>query len=750
MTLVREPEELLETVEAPAEPSLTPEREPPVPFGEFARPLLAATLASVAAGLVVGGIFGSWAARLIAVLAAAIGAGWCVVVLRSRNRLLAQAAFLPVLMIAAVIAVVASSGGTISGLPTLLREAIDGGRSFRPPVPFDPGWRFLIVAIVGMLSFAASMVAVVMERARLGVALPVPLIALAAISQPDGSAFVAALSAFVPMLGAIALLYGDNEGAGLGRDFELKRAVRGVVGLAVIVVLLFGVSKAGFLFPEPVYDPDDQPQKPRPIPLSKTRDRVLFEVTTDSDLTGPWRIGALDVYREDAFQSVPSLSRLEALPDDGSLASLRADESFLTVDITVRDLGDSAAMPVLAGSTRIATTPAIELRTDPRYEIVRVPSGRVPAGTSYTLTLPPYPTNAELAKAPPGARATLAEQLEAPEPPSVVQDLLAAAPDDPWRKLDALRQTLLERVVASGPGTPAEVSVSRVARILKPVAKGDDGNEATPFEIVATEGLLARWAGIPSRIGFGYDGLNKEKELLTVRPRNAAQWLETYFEGFGWVPLIGQPDKAKTSLANDPENDAPKTIASSDVVAQVFIVYERRDIVLLYQRVRHAVFLAAPWVGAALVLAVVWPGFAKMLRSRNRRRWAEGLGPRAQIAVEYAEFRDRAIDLNVGDDYDSPLEYLGKIEPDAEHEELAWLVARTVYGDLEGSVTDNDALAAEELSHSMRRRISRAQPATVRALAFISRASIELPFSSELPNLRTFKARSLILLGARR
>ena len=43
--------------------------------------------------------------------------------------------------------------------------------------------------------------------------------------------------------------------------------------------------------------------------------------------------------------------------------------------------------------------------------------------------------------------------------------------------------------------------------------------------------MLARWAGIPARIGFGFDGVNDENGVLTVRPGNAAQWLEVYFEG---------------------------------------------------------------------------------------------------------------------------------------------------------------------------------------------------------------------------
>ena len=81
-----------------------------------------------------------------------------------------------------------------------------------------------------------------------------------------------------------------------------------------------------FLFPKPVYDPTDKPQKPKAVPLSAAKDRVLFEVKTDSQITGPWRTGVLDVYDDDAWKLPPYDSdRFEPLAADGLLTSLRAD-----------------------------------------------------------------------------------------------------------------------------------------------------------------------------------------------------------------------------------------------------------------------------------------------------------------------------------------------------------------------------------------------------------------------------------------
>ena len=74
-------------------------------------------------------------------------------------------------------------------------------------------------------------------------------------------------------------------------------------------------------------------------------------------------------------------------------------------------------------------------------------------------------------------------------------------------------------------------------------------------------------------------------------------------------------------------------------------------------------------------------------------------------------------------------------EPDGEHNELAWLTARTLYGDLGAHVTDDDARAAEELSLSLRTRLRQAQPLQVRAVGFLSKSSLLKPYTEEVPTV---------------
>lgn len=696
-----------------------------------ARPALAAALATAAAGVVIGGIFASWPARGFGVFAAFLGASWALVAVRAQRPVVMHALLPLVLLLVSAISLVPAPGGP-GELPTLVTEAIDAGRAIRPPVPFDPGWRVLILLVIGVIGFASAWVGLSYQRPKLAILIPLPLVGLASVTQPDSEQFVAGVGALLPVLAAIGVIFGGDtvQTRELDRQFELRRLVRGALAGVPIVVLLVAFNSANFLFPAPVYDPDDQPQKPRAAPLSAAQDRVLFEVSGGSPFTGPWRTGALDVYEDDNWL-IPGFDagRMEELGSDGVVTDRRAGATQHQVIITVRDLGDSAVLPSLAGTTQV--TSDRELVRDPRVGTLRVPSGRVPAGTVYTLQLPDYPTAEQLeAVDEPGGGDELERQREVPDPPPEIQALLDRSPTNPWRRLDFLRAELLDVVTASGAGAPVAVPPEKVVDLIAGSQTG------TPFEIVAAEALLARWAGVPSRVAFGFDGLNVEDEIETVRPRNAAQWLEVWFDGYGWVPLIGAPKKAEANLDSDPNARFDPTIEPSDDIAvEVYLPFEKQDLTQLYQRIRDTVLRFLPLVALVAVTWVGWPVAAKTRRRAHRRRWAAARGPRHQVAVEYAEFRDTAIDLGVGDIYDTPLEYLSKVRDDKEHRELAWLASRCIYGDMLERATDADALAAEELSTSLRRRLSQGQPLQVRLIAPVSRASLAQPYTDEVPNI---------------
>src|SRR5207249_2890382 len=178
---------------------------------------------------------------------------------------------------------------------------------------------------------------------------------------------------------------------------------------------------------------------------------------------------------------------------------------------------------------------------------------------------------------------------------------------------------------------------------------------------------------------------------------------------------------------------------SADVAVEVYIPVKLDNLRLLYQRVRLFLLRASPFIAALVLIYLGLPSIRRAQRRRKRRAWAHREGLREEIAVEYAEFRDAASDLNVGDPHATPLEFLAKVVADKEHRELAWLVTRATYGDLIDRVTLEDVDAARDMAASLRKRMFKVQPFQSRVLAALSRASLRAPYTYEVPNVRLLR-----------
>lgn len=706
----------------------------PAPVAPF-RPLLVGALSSTAAAMTAGGIFGSWPARLLATAAALFGVGWCFLTLRSaRRRVVLQLLLVPVMLALAAIVLLPGAGGNAS-FGGLISDAIKAGRLFRPPVPFDPGWRPILVLVFVSIGYAAGWVGTALERPLASLALPGAVIALTAITQPPGGQVLTALLAAGPLVAALGVMFGGDarNASGLSGSFEMKRLIRAVPAFAVAVVLLVVLNNSTFLFPKPVYNPQQKPQKPKSIPLSQVKNTVLF--TVDGPITGPWQEGILDVYQDGSFLLPPyNPNTAKKVGVTGSVVD-KSRTGSVTVNFVTGDLGNTQVLPGLVDPTDIDITSGPAPVYDPVSETFRMASGRVPDGMVYSESIPAYPTAAMLTKAPAlRDKKAFSTDLYAPAAPASVKRLLAGAPSNPWDRLDYMRNALLKVVISNGAGVPEPVTPARVNQILT-------GNHlASPYDIVATEVLLARWAGLPARIGYGFDGKNLEGKVYTVRPKNSAQWLEVYFQGYGWVPIVGTPPHAQANLNNNKNTQINPTVqASNNIAVELYIPVQLPNLEQLYQEIRGILLTVLPWIALALLVYLLLPWARKWRRSAKRRRWAAQLGPRAQIAVEYAELRDWATDLGVGDPLDSPLEFLDKVVPDEQHLELAWLVSRTLYGDLAASVTPEDVEAARQLSSSLRRRLFLPQPTQTKILCLLARASLSEPYTTEVPNVSLWR-----------
>lgn len=692
------------------------------------RPLAVAFLSAAAAALTTGGIFGSWPARLLGVVAVGVGVAWARLgVRRPQRRALVQIGMVPLALVLAAASLVIGGGNTSGGPLSLMQAAVRAGRLLRPPVPFDPGWRPLLVLIFLLLGFATAWVGAALGRMQLALVIPIPLLLLAAISQPSNQQLLAGILAFVPLVGALAVTFGGDgrSAANLTRSFELRRALRGGALMVPAVAAIIALNQTSFLFPKPTYNPQSKPQKPQAVPLSAITDADLFEVK--STITGPWKTGDLDTYDGSNWLLPPYLNKdIEALPANGRVGS--TPKPATTVTFTVRDLGTTPVLPSVVGATSIAVA-GQKLIYDRRDGTFREATGRVPAGLTYTVTLPTYPSPTSLESAGPLPRNFDRTYLYVPKAPRAVRALLLQAPDNPWQRLSFLLSKESAVEVAVGGGSPVPVPPSTVQRILA------GNHQGSPFELVATEALLARWAGVPARIGFGFDGVEQVNGLDTVRPRDAAQWLEVYFPGHGWIPIVTTPPRAKASLDNNKNvKFNPLIQPGTDVAVSIYVPVKIQNLTALYQQVRDVLLGLSPIIGGLVALYLVEPSLLRTLRRRRRRRWAAARSTETAILAEYCELRDAACDLGLGDPYATPIEFLDHLAEDDEHQELAWLVTRSLYGDMAGTAGPEDLEVARAYSRSLRRRLAGAQPVQSRVLALLSRNSLRDPYNRELPS----------------
>lgn len=706
---------------------------------------LSALLSTAAAGFVCAGLFPGIFPRLVGILGAGIGAGMVWLSYRARRTSAVQFLTVPVAVLAGTLLVVPDARGGTANLPSLVAEALRAGGVGQPPVPFDPGWRFLLVAFVIVLGAAAAALATGLNRPKLAVFLPVPVIFAALVAQSSQAGAAPVVGALALLVAALAVSFGVElvrEGATSG-GFELRRFGKGAAALSVVAAILAGLTQVGFLFPAPNQEQVIPPKRPEPSPPEP--DRELFVVRSVRQL--PWRAGVLDVYDGRGWLTPPFDARrlipvpaagVIALPAEGARPAgapqggvagaqprpgepAAVEATFVITDVR------GHVIPVIANLTRI-TREGFTVEYDPRTQTLRLPDRRAARGMTYTVEAPLPPRGQDLAKAAAPSPA-MKEFLSAPPAPPEISDLLGQAPKaDLFSRLQFVRQKLYEKVVAKGAGQPTDVPPERVVALLA-------GKPGTPFEITAAEALLARWVGVSSRIGYGYFGGDfKPHNEVSVRPRHAATWLEAYFQGYGWVPIVGTPPRAQSSLSSAEKNRNPSVRPSENLTLSAYVPVRLKSVRLLYVLVQYWAARTLPLVVVAILGMWLYPGLAKLIRRSRRRRWA-GRGVADRIRIAYAEFRDVAHDFNIGYPAQTPLEFLSKTEVDTEHSEFAWLVSRCLWGDLARDLREEDAALAEEMGRSLSARLRAAQPAMNRLFAYASRNSLRDPFTEEIPNL---------------
>lgn len=691
----------------------------------------------VAAAVMVGGIFKGISPRPYAAVAGILGVILGVWVRRIRNPALLNVGIAGgIILCGVLISIPAGSAANIFELGTFIRQSLEAADVRNPPITFDLGWHTIVGWLMGGLGFAAAWFGIELRRPAIGILASLPIVMIAAITVPDSQKVASGIACLVLFVVGLTLLSGvdmDSESEARSLSYELRRAAKALPMLAVITAGLFLLGSTDLLFPPTLIDPSQSANRPKYIPLTDVPDRVLF--TVKASITGPWRTGSLDVYQDNAWRLPPPKELdIKEVPRDGIV------DSELSPGVRATFVIEGLTGVVLPGLPNpygvVAQGPVINF--DRRNASFRLAEGSSAEGLEYTVVAARIPTVSELQNATSKPPKDLSGFLEIPAPPPAVSDLLAKAPNtSPWDRMDYLRNFFLDTVIADGEGRPKDVPVSRVADMLVGSKKG------TPYEIVAAQAMLARWAGVPSRIGYGFDGGNCAgtdksppcvdiKAPLEVRPRHGASFMEVYFPGYKWLPVIGQPRRSVTNISSEDTQQNQDLLPSDDISVKVFFPVATDPARFLFEQIRYYVLITLPFIFVIAVIYFAIPVVRKFIRRSKRRTWAMREGLAHRIGLAYAEYRDLCTDFGYRFNSDTPLMFLDRVVPDDEHTELAWLVTRCLWGDLREQVTISDVDAADEISRSLRKRLGQAHTATLRAVATASRLSLREPYAPSL------------------
>jgi len=697
----------------------------------------------VACAVMTGGIFTGVSPRFYAAVSGLLGLGLAVVCSRVKKPVLSV-----ILIISGLfgigLAMLLPDVNAMFSVQELTKEASQQGNVLRPPVDFIDGWKPILGWLMAIVGFTAGWIALVVNWRAMSLLLPLPIAAFAGISVPEAAQIPSGIAVLVLFAIGLGLLSsetaaGDDEEGKPPLSYELRKALKALPLIAVISLALLLLAQNNILFPKPMINPAQEPQRPRPQPLSEAVDRPLFEVESGegpAEVTGPFRMGTLDVYDGKDWRLPPfAENRVKNVPESGVVDPQLTGGVQATIHVA--GLG-GAVLPVLP-NTHGVIAKGPKLGYDSRNNNLRLVSGQLEPGMSYTVVAAGLPNEDELKTAGEDYPAEIKQFTDIGEAPPEVQSLIDQAPQgSKYEAFDWLHRWFLENVTVAGLGTPISITPERVADMVAGSKKG------SPFELVAAQAMVARWLGVPARIGYGFDGGEKVGNRLIVKPVNGAAFVEIYFPRFKWLPFIGTPRKAEPTVGNDPSQQRQDAAVapSKDIGVQIYLPVIVPPKSVLPQQIAVTTLLALAVLAVLALIYVTWPAFKKA-RIRSRRRTAAiAAGTRARVALAYAEWRDYATDLGFSFPTETPLMFLDRFLPDDEHTELAWLVTRVLWGDLQGDEDPMYATMAEELSRSLRRRLGATQPATVRAVAAVSRLSLRHPFAPDTDLTRSRRQRA--------
>ncbi|MEZ5283052.1 MAG: DUF3488 and transglutaminase-like domain-containing protein [Acidimicrobiales bacterium] len=463
--------------------------------------------------------------------------------------------------------------------------------------------------------------------------------------------------------------------------------------------------------------------------LVEQTDVELFRVRTDSATGAYWRTTSLDTYSDGVWGS-----RYEYTDARGTLSSPDSSQGqILDLEISVSNLGDIW----IPAPYEPLTINGVEAKWDPVSSTLVTVPGQFTDGVTYSLT-------AVVPSFVPG-------RLRADRTP---------IPDDIRQRYTGLPVDLSEAVVEFGREltAPFDNAYDKALALQDyfrnnyeystEVAGGHDGNRIERFlfderigyceQFAGTYALLARAAGIPSRVAVGFTPGSRVGDEFVVRGENYHAWPELWIGG-AWVqfeptPGRGSPQgEAWTGVAPDQEGgfDPVQPAAENEIDEGSGLVIPDQDLNDIPEFPDldteaggggAAVstggdgvpgwllkFLAVMAIGGTMVGAMWW-GIPALVGWRRRKRMARARDGRERVEVSWRDLTDSLRQVGYAPrQAETRREYVSRIAPmgvvdSTRLRQVAQLVDASSYGRSEPS--DDVAAHARELVAELERELS--------------------------------------------